>query len=141
MRTAVTLRCQPCLKVARESRQVSSPCSVAFLQGARPERLGPDVPAATQTPSPPLARGLSRKTARNFHALCTASHVRERSRTSLATRRHIRHSRRRPCSAGSTVVFEAATYLKSDRMLWLFWLAIDSACTPSCCWTWRACRR
>src|SRR4051812_1457988 len=58
MRTAVTLRCQPCLKVARESRQVSSPCSVAFLQGARPERLGPDVPAATQTPSRRL-RGVS----------------------------------------------------------------------------------
>jgi len=28
---------------------------------------------------------------------------------------------------------EVAAYLKSERMLWLFWLAIDSACTPSCC--------
>lgn len=30
-------------------------------------------------------------------------------------------------------LFAAASYLKSDRMLWLFWFAIDSACTPSCC--------
>jgi hypothetical protein len=28
---------------------------------------------------------------------------------------------------------DGTSYLKSDRMLWLFWLAIDSACTPSCC--------
>lgn len=28
---------------------------------------------------------------------------------------------------------DIAAYLKSDRMLWLFWLAIDNACTPSCC--------
>jgi hypothetical protein len=28
---------------------------------------------------------------------------------------------------GSTVVFKAGAYLNSDRMLWLFWLAIESA--------------
>src|SRR6266581_1200343 len=26
-------------------------------------------------------------------------------------------------------------------MLWLLLLAIESACTPSCCWTWRAAKR
>ena len=41
--------------------------------------------------------------------------------------RHIRRSRWGPCSRGSTVVFKARAYLNSDRMLWLFWLAIESA--------------
>lgn len=30
------------------------------------------------------------------------------------------------------------SYLKSDRSVCGAWLAIDRACTPSCCWTWRA---
>jgi hypothetical protein len=49
------------------------------------------------------------------------------------------HGDRAPRGARS--FFEAATYLNSARMLWLFWLAIDSACVPSCCCTCRACRR
>ncbi|MCP1763431.1 hypothetical protein ABIF64_008733 [Bradyrhizobium japonicum] len=41
--------------------------------------------------------------------------------------RHTRRSWRGPCSRGSTAVSKAGAYLNSDRMLWLFWLAIESA--------------
>ncbi|MCW2221599.1 hypothetical protein M2232_005131 [Bradyrhizobium japonicum] len=41
--------------------------------------------------------------------------------------RNTRRSWRGPCSRGSTVVFKAGAYLNSERMLWLFWLAIESA--------------
>ena len=41
--------------------------------------------------------------------------------------RQTRRSWQGPCSRRSTVVSEAAAYLNSDRMLWLFWLAIESA--------------
>ncbi len=42
------------------------------------------------------------------------------------------------CKARLLSVRPKNSYWKSFRIIWLFWFAIERACTPSCCWVCRA---
>ncbi len=71
-------------------------------------------------------RARERGAARSAAACCMKPGVsRSIAGTSCAVKSAIHGGDRAP--VGSTVVSEAEAYLNSDRMLWLFWLAIESA--------------